>query len=71
MLAEWEGLTAAEIAVVVNRPAVAVRSRLHRARRRFRAAFESQEHARDGDSAARRATPPIAGAPSRSTTFLS
>ena len=41
LLAEWEGLTAAEIAAVVKRPAVTVRGRLHRARRRFRAAFEA------------------------------
>jgi RNA polymerase sigma factor (sigma-70 family) len=41
LLAEWEGLTPAEIAVVMQRPAVSIRSRLHRARRRFRAAFES------------------------------
>lgn len=41
LLAEWEGLTAAEIAAVVKRPAVTVRGRLHRARRRFRAALEA------------------------------
>lgn len=66
LLAEWEGLTPAEIAVVVQRPAVAVRSRLHRARRRFRAAFESQAPAGDPDVAALRTL-----APSRPTTFLS
>jgi len=71
LLAEWEGLTAAEIAVVVHRPAVAVRSRLHRARRRFRTAFESQEPAGDADSPARRSPRPMACASSRSTTFLS
>jgi RNA polymerase sigma-70 factor (ECF subfamily) len=43
LLAGWEGLTAAEIAVVVHRPAVTVRGRLHRARRRFRAAFEASQ----------------------------
>jgi RNA polymerase sigma-70 factor (ECF subfamily) len=70
LLAEWEGLTAAEIAVVVHRPAVAVRSRLHRARRRFRAVFESQAPAGDDDASARLATAhPMAT--SRSTTFLS
>ena len=42
LLAEWEGLTPAEIARVMRCPAVTVRGRLHRARRRFRAAFESQ-----------------------------
>jgi RNA polymerase sigma-70 factor (ECF subfamily) len=71
LLAEWEGLTAAEIAAVVQRPAVAVRSRLHRARRRFRTAFESQEPAGEADSPARRSPRPMAGASSRSTTFLS
>jgi RNA polymerase sigma factor (sigma-70 family) len=43
LLAEWEGLTPAEIAKVMRRPAVTVRGRLHRARRRFRAAFESDD----------------------------
>jgi RNA polymerase sigma-70 factor, ECF subfamily len=42
LLAEWEGLTPAEIGTVLRCPAVTVRGRLHRARRRFRAAFESQ-----------------------------
>lgn len=42
LLAEWEGLSPAEIARVMHSPAVTVRGRLHRARRRFRAAFESQ-----------------------------
>jgi RNA polymerase sigma-70 factor, ECF subfamily len=42
LLAEWNGLTPAEIATVMRCPAVTVRGRLHRARRRFRAAFESQ-----------------------------
>lgn len=45
LLAEWEGLAPAEIAKVMRCPAVTVRGRLHRARRRFRAAFESQEAA--------------------------
>ena len=69
LLAEWEGLTAAEIALVVHRPAVAVRSRLHRARRRFRAVFESQEPAGDDDRRPARNPHPMAT--SRSTTFLS
>lgn len=42
LLAEWEGLTSAEIARVMRCPAVTARGRLHRARHRFRAAFESQ-----------------------------
>jgi RNA polymerase sigma-70 factor (ECF subfamily) len=41
LLAEWEGLTAAEIATVLHRPPVTVRVRLHRVRGRFRAAFET------------------------------
>jgi RNA polymerase sigma factor (sigma-70 family) len=45
LLAEWEGLAPAEIAKVMRCPAVTVRGRLHRARRRFRAAFESEDAA--------------------------
>lgn len=72
LLAEWEGLTAAEIAAVVHRPAVAVRSRLHRARRRFRAAFDSQEQAGASDPRPPLATPPlVATARARSTSFPS
>ncbi len=41
LLAEWEGLTPGEIATVLGCPAVTVRGRLHRARRRFSAVFES------------------------------
>jgi RNA polymerase sigma-70 factor (ECF subfamily) len=37
LLAGWEGLSPAEIAVAAGLSAVAARSRLHRARRRFRA----------------------------------
>lgn len=43
LLAEWEGFAPAEIAKVMRCPAVTMRGRLHRARRRFRAAFESLE----------------------------
>lgn len=39
LLAEWEGLTPTQIAAVMGCPAVTARGRLHRARRRFRAAF--------------------------------
>jgi RNA polymerase sigma-70 factor (ECF subfamily) len=42
LLSEWEGLTPSEIARVIRCPVVTARGRLHRARRRFRAAFESQ-----------------------------
>lgn len=40
LLAEWEGLSPAEIARVLRCPAVTARGRLHRARRRFREAFD-------------------------------
>jgi RNA polymerase sigma factor (sigma-70 family) len=40
LLAEWEGLSPAQIAAVMGCHAVTARGRLHRARRRFRAAFE-------------------------------
>ena len=40
LLAEWEGLSPAQIANVLGCLTVTARGRLHRARRRFRAAFE-------------------------------
>jgi RNA polymerase sigma factor (sigma-70 family) len=40
LLAEWEGLSPAQIATVMGCARVTARGRLHRARRRFRAAFE-------------------------------
>jgi RNA polymerase sigma-70 factor (ECF subfamily) len=40
LLAEWEGLSPAQIATVLGCLTVTARGRLHRARRRFRAAFE-------------------------------
>jgi RNA polymerase sigma factor (sigma-70 family) len=40
LLAEWEGLTAAEIGAVLGCLTVTARGRLHRARSRFRAAYE-------------------------------
>jgi RNA polymerase sigma factor (sigma-70 family) len=40
LLAEWEGLSPAQIAAVLGCLAITARGRLHRARRRFRAAFE-------------------------------
>jgi RNA polymerase sigma factor (sigma-70 family) len=40
LLAEWEGLAPAQIATVLGCLTVTARGRLHRARRRFRAAFE-------------------------------
>jgi RNA polymerase sigma-70 factor (ECF subfamily) len=41
LLAEWEGLSPAQIAAVLGCLTVTARGRLHRARRRFRAAFET------------------------------
>jgi RNA polymerase sigma factor (sigma-70 family) len=40
LLAEWEGLPPAQIAAVLGCLPITTRGRLHRARRRFRAAFE-------------------------------
>lgn len=40
LLSEWEGLSPAQIASVLRCPKVTARGRLHRARRRFRSAFE-------------------------------
>jgi RNA polymerase sigma factor (sigma-70 family) len=40
LLAEWEGLSPAQISSVLGCLAVTARGRLHRARRRFRAAFD-------------------------------
>jgi RNA polymerase sigma-70 factor (ECF subfamily) len=40
LLAEWEGLTPGQIAAVLGCVTVTARGRLHRARRRFREAFE-------------------------------
>lgn len=40
LLAEWEGLSAGQIASVLGCVAVTARTRLHRSRRRFRAVFE-------------------------------
>src|SRR5262245_7728742 len=46
LLAEWEGLTPAEIASVVGCLTVTARGRLHRARHRFREAFEELRDAK-------------------------
>jgi RNA polymerase sigma factor (sigma-70 family) len=48
LLAEWEGLSPAQIAAVLGCLTATARGRLHRARRRFRAAYE--ELAGGGDS---------------------
>jgi RNA polymerase sigma factor (sigma-70 family) len=44
-LTSWEGLTPSEIAAVLRVPAVTVRSRLHRARKRLRAELLEEEPA--------------------------
>jgi RNA polymerase sigma-70 factor, ECF subfamily len=48
LLAEWEELTPAEIAKVLGCLGVTARARLHRARRRFRAAYEEVRSPRSG-----------------------
>jgi RNA polymerase sigma-70 factor (ECF subfamily) len=40
LLSEWQGLSPAQIASVLRCPKATARGRLHRARRRFRSAFE-------------------------------
>jgi RNA polymerase sigma factor (sigma-70 family) len=52
LLAEWEGLSPAQIAAVVGCQTVTARGRLHRARRRFRAAFEELASSTDADRTA-------------------
>ena len=58
LLAEWEDLSAAQIADVLGCLAVTARGRLHRARRRFRAAFEELQ-AHDPDRSLPRADRPV------------
>jgi RNA polymerase sigma factor (sigma-70 family) len=60
LLAEWEGLSPAEIAKVLRCPAVTARGRLHRARRRFREAFEASSALPADDVVAAR-IPPLLG----------
>ena len=57
LLAEWEGLSPAQIGAVLGCLAVTARGRLHRARRRFRAVFEdlrARDHKPKRESAERR-----------------
>ena len=42
-LTTWEGLSPTELATVLGIPAATVRTRLHRARRRLRQAFEAED----------------------------
>jgi RNA polymerase sigma factor (sigma-70 family) len=53
LLAEWEGLSPAQIATVLGCLAITARGRLHRARRRFRTVYENL-HARDDGEQPRR-----------------
>src|SRR5262245_13682829 len=55
LLAEWEGLSPAQIAVVLDCLTVTARGRLHRARRRFQAAFEDVRAGAAGASPGRQA----------------
>jgi RNA polymerase sigma-70 factor (ECF subfamily) len=64
LLSEWEGLSPAQIASVLRCPQVTARGRLHRARRRFRAAYE-QLNASEHADRERRAAPET---PARSVT---
>jgi RNA polymerase sigma factor (sigma-70 family) len=49
LLAEWESLSPAEIAETLGELAVTIRVRLHRARARFRLAFEALPSANDAE----------------------
>jgi RNA polymerase sigma factor (sigma-70 family) len=66
LLSEWEGLSPAQIASVLRCPKVTARGRLHRARRRFRSAFE--QLATTHDSARR--VHPVSGLPAASVTHM-
>ena len=53
LLAEWQGLTSAQIASVVGCLTVTARGRLHRARRRFHAGYEELLRRDGGDERSR------------------
>jgi RNA polymerase sigma factor (sigma-70 family) len=64
LLAEWEGLSPAQIAAVMGCRAITARGRLHRARRRFRTVFEgllarddNEQPRRDGSEASTTSVP--------------
>jgi RNA polymerase sigma-70 factor, ECF subfamily len=57
LLAEWEGLTPTQIAAVLGCLTVTARGRLHRARTRFRAAFEELDAYADAPGPSRSAAP--------------
>ena len=56
LLAEWEGLSPAQVATVLGCLAITARGRLHRARRRFRAVFEDLLARDDGERPRREAS---------------
>jgi RNA polymerase sigma factor (sigma-70 family) len=53
LLSEWEGLSPAQIASVLQCPKVTARGRLHRARRRFRSIFEELAAGEHGERRSR------------------
>jgi RNA polymerase sigma factor (sigma-70 family) len=57
LLAEWQGLTPTEIASILGCLPVTARGRLHRARQRFRTAFEHQLALADEDPDPRPTSP--------------
>jgi RNA polymerase sigma factor (sigma-70 family) len=63
LLAEWEGLSSAQIATVMGCLAMTARGRLHRARRRFRTVFEGllagDDHQRSGREGSEGPTGPV------------
>jgi RNA polymerase sigma-70 factor (ECF subfamily) len=58
LLAEWEGLTPAQIATVLGCLTVTARGRLHRARLRFRTVFEDLQARTDREQTRRGAAEP-------------
>jgi RNA polymerase sigma-70 factor (ECF subfamily) len=56
LLSEWEGLSPAQIAAVLRCAKVTARGRLHRARRRFRSAFEDLTAGEHGERHSRAAS---------------
>ena len=59
LLAEWEGLSTSQIAGVMGCLAVTARGRLHRARRRFRSAYDELLLAGGEPPRRRAAAPPM------------
>jgi RNA polymerase sigma-70 factor (ECF subfamily) len=56
LLSEWEGLSPTQIASVLRCPKATARGRLHRARRRFRSAFEELTAGEDDERRSRTAS---------------